>query len=59
MPQLFAIMTEFENEMNNMNSTKFESNLCGMIEYKVNKTEQIVRAEGQNEIHCEPVSSFW
>ena len=58
MPQLFAIITEYEKEFSTSNDTVSNSNLCEMIEYKVNKTQQtlINLIDGADGVICEPVS---
>lgn len=57
-PQLFAIITEYEKEYSTSNDTVINSNLCDMIEYKVNKTQQtlINLIDGADGVICEPVS---
>ncbi|CAO1425766.1 unnamed protein product [Diamesa serratosioi] len=55
-PQLFAIITEYEKEHSSSNDTVINSNLCDMIEYKVNKTQQtlINLIDGADGLICEP-----
>lgn len=54
--QLFAIIKEYEVEYAH-GADSMDANLCKMIEYKVNKTEQILAGSGESfNSTCEPVS---
>jgi hypothetical protein len=59
-PQLFTIITEYENDNNPINISKTEASLCDMLAYKVNKTDysmnKIDSEFNIENIVCEPVS---
>jgi hypothetical protein len=54
--QLFAIIKEYETEFS-LDGDVVDSNLCDMIEHKVNKSTQIIFNNSENsDVLCEAVS---